>query len=238
MRNTTTTQLSHRIKVLVLIGLSVILAACGSTPQPTISLLSNTATSAEQKVGFAYIPPADEATTHIYGAACLLCYGVASSLTSSLDKHLESTITQDELDAMRDIIKGKYESKFTTIIDVTLPGPVNKLPKFKGELGFAKRDFTSLKNKLDVDVLVVFEVYEHGAFRSFSNYIPNGDPQGYVSGIVYAVDLSNNSYLHYQPIRKTVQPSGEWDEPSDFPTVTTAYYQAIEDAKKLINDTM
>lgn len=227
-----------QVKILAIVAVSIVLTACGATPQPTVSLLSNTLPNQEQTIGLAFIPPKDEATTHIYGAGCLLCYGVASALTSSLDKHLESNVTTDELIAIKDLVKSKYEQRFAKVIELNLPKPVDKLPKFKGELGFAERDFKTLKNQLGVDVLVVFEVSEHGAFRSFSNYVPNGDPQGYVSGILYAVDLNDNKYIQYQPIRVTVQPPGEWDEPDTFPTFTTSYYQAIEDVKKQLSNIM
>lgn len=230
--------MKNQIKTIMVLVFAVILAACGSTPQPTVSLLSNTNTKNELKIGFVYTGPEAKATTHIYGASCLLCYGVASSLTSKLDAHLEGNIGVDELDGIKELVKAKYREKYASVTDVTLPIAIDKLKKFKGELGFAQKDFTVLREKLGVDVLVVMNISEHGAFRSFSGYIPNGDPQGYVGGLLYSVDLSNNSYIQYQSLNMKVQPPGEWDEPHHFPSVTTSYYQAVENVKKLLSDTM
>lgn len=224
------------IKSALIVTLALVLTACGSTPQPTVQLQSNQV-GTDKKVAFVYVEPEDTAaTTHIYGAGCLLCYGVASALTSSLDKHLEGTIDATELNALKDLVIQEYRQYNSDMQVVTLNTPINKLKKFKGELGFAEKDFRPLKDTLNADVLVVFELYEHGAYRSFSEYIPNGDPQGYVSGKLYTVDLSTNAYIQYLVIDQKVQPEGLWDEPPTFPGVTNAYYQAIENAKQKLAD--
>ncbi len=214
----------------------LVLAACGSTPQPTVALNTNILATPDLKIGFAYIPPKEGATTHIYGAACLLCYGVASALTGKLDSHLESSITTQELDNIKQLVLAEYQTRAENVTYVELPNPINKMKKFKGELGFAKRDFRNLKTELGVDVLVVLDIYQHGAHRSFSNYIPNGDPQGYLSGLLYSVDLNTNAYIQYLEINEKIQPTGEWDEPPTFPNVTMAYYQAIENTKQKLKN--
>jgi len=224
------------IKSALLITFALVLSACGSTPQPTVELQTNKVGS-DKNVAFAYIAPTDStATTHIYGASCLLCYGVASALTSSLDTHLESTIDATELNALKELVIQEYRQHNGDLKVVTLDMPINKLKKFKGELGFAERDFRPLQKSLNSDVLIVLELYEHGAYRSFSNYVPNGDPQGYILGKLYTVDLSSNAYIQYLLIDQKVQPEGEWDEPSAFPGVTNAYYQAIENAKQQLSN--
>ncbi len=211
--------------------LALVLSACGSTPQTTVNLASNSVADDNLKLGYVYIGPEENATTHIFGAGCLLCYGVASALTSTLDGHLEGTVDGSEMNNIRDLVFAEYQKHNQNIDVVTLPKPVDKLPKFKGELGFAKKDFRSLKESLGVDVLVVLHLSRHGAFRSFSNYIPNGDPQGHVAGLLYTVDLNTNAYLQYLELSERVQPEGEWDEPPTFPNVTTSYYQAVENTK-------
>lgn len=231
-------KMKKTIKLIVLLSVAVILAACGSTPQPTVSLPSNTVKADQLNVGFVYIGPQEKATTHINGAACLLCYAVASGLTSSLDTHLENNIAEDELDGIRGLVRDKYSALYASVTDLTLPMEIKKLKKFKGGIGFAQRDFSALKEQLGVDVLVILDISEHGAFRSFSNYIPNGDPQGYVNGLLYAVDLQDNRYIQYQSLRTTVQPPGDWDEPPTFPGVTTSYFQAVEDLKKKLSNIM
>ncbi|QDP02619.1 hypothetical protein [Thalassotalea sp. PS06] len=223
-----------KFKYFVVAILAITLTACGSTPQPTVALSTNVFAKPDLKVGVAYIQPASQATTHIYGAGCLLCYGVASSLTAKLDTHLKSNVDNGELENIKNLVLERYKLKTQNVSLVELPVPVNKMKKFKGELGYATKDFRSLKEKLDIDVLVVLEITEHGAYRSFSNYIPNGDPQGHVSGLLYGIDLETNAYIQYMKFNETIQPSGEWDEPPTFPSVTTSYYQAVENTKQAI----
>lgn len=218
-------------KLLVISSFVLLLSACGSTPQGFVPLVKNVVQEENVKIGVAFISPKDKATTNIYGADCLLCYGVASALTSSLDNHLESTISADDLLVLKTAVIDKYKSIGVDLIDTNLSSPINKMKKFKGENGFAKRDFRPLKEKLGLDMLVVLEITEHGAYRSFSSYIPNGDPQGYVAGSVFTVDLNSNALVQYMTFKELVQPTGEWDEPKDFPNVTTAYYQALENVK-------
>tara|TARA_B100000700_G_C14893090_1_gene783676 strand:- start:256 stop:957 length:702 start_codon:yes stop_codon:yes gene_type:complete len=229
---------SHTLKITVITALTFLLAACGSTPQPTVALESNNV-GVDKTVVFAYVGPEDESgTTHIYGASCLLCYGVAAGLTSSLDTHLESTVDASEMEAIRDLVISEYREHNSDVSVVTLNTEIKKLKKFKGELGFAPKDFRPLAETLNADVLVLLELTEHGAYRSFSGYVPNGDPQGYVHGLLSTIDLKTNAYIQYLVIDEKVQPEGEWDEPTTFPGVTNAYYQAVENVKQKLADSI
>lgn len=228
--------INQTVKFLFIACFTLIISACGSTPQPVVQIESNVFAKPETSVGYIYITPEEKATTHIYGASCLLCYGVASSLTSKLDTHLEDTIDQQELDNISTLVFAEYSIRTPNIKEVVLTTPIEKLGKFKGELGYAKKDFRGLKEALNVDILVVLELHRHGAYRSFSSYVPNGDPQGYIAGLLYAVDLSSNAYIQYVELDEKVQPEGEWDEPTTFPSVTTSYYQAVENIKNTIRN--
>ena len=68
----------------LVIGLMVIgallLSGCGSTPQPTILLDKTFTNSKKERIGI-YVQT-EKATTHIYGASCLLCYGIAAAATA------------------------------------------------------------------------------------------------------------------------------------------------------------
>ncbi|WP_247671249.1 hypothetical protein [Pseudoalteromonas sp. MMG005] len=220
----------NKFKTVILTLMTLVLSACGSTPQPTIELQSQLLNQ-EKRVGI-YVTEIEAPTTSIFGASCLLCYGVAAAANSSLDKHLESLPSSD-LASTKEIIYEGYKKQTNAIKFIELDSKTLKnLKKFKGGLGFAKKDFRTLKEKNNIDVLVVLQYWAHGAYRSYQGYIPTSDPQGYVAGIVYSVDLEDNKYLQYQELDKKVVVSGEWDEPKQqFPGVTNAYYQAIEQAK-------
>lgn len=220
------------LKKLLIISIAIFLSACGSTPQSTVHLDTNMLSLDGTKIGFVYVSPKENATTHIFGAGCLLCYGVASALTSSLDTYLKNNIDNSELENIKNLVVEEYSNHNDKIELIKLPKPIAKLSKFKGENGFAKKDFRPLKEELGLDIIVVLEINRHGAYRSFSNYIPNGDPQGHIAGLLYSVDLSSNKLLQYFQIDERVQPNGNWDEPEQYPSVTTSYYQAIENAKQ------
>ncbi|MBV7263620.1 hypothetical protein KCG43_16565 [Photobacterium sp. WH24] len=223
------TMMKH-LKGILVFGFAVLLTACSVTPQPTVALDENLL-SKDMKIGVVYVQPADKATTHIWGANCLLCYGVAAALTSELDTHLESSLTNEELDNIKELVLSEYATRASQVKLVDLGMDIRDLKDSNKGLGFASKDFTGLKEKMDLDLLVVLQIFQHGAYRGFSNYIPNTDPQGYVNGMLYAVDLNTNAYVQYLVIDEKVQPTGEWDEPSTFPSVTTSYYQAVENVK-------
>lgn len=230
--------LSRQLQTVFLLSLALLLSACATTPQPTVALDTNVFSNPELKVGVAYIPPEKQATTHIRGADCLLCIGVASALTSSLSEHLKTSITTGELDTLKDLVVNEYSKRSPNTKLVELPGSIGDLPSFPDQVGFAKKDFRGLKEKLDLDVLVVFKVDAHGAHRNFSSYIPTGDPQGYVGANLYSVNLDNNAYVQYLEIEEKVQPEGEWDEPPTFPNVTTSYFQAVENTRQTISNAL
>ena len=232
-----------RNKIIYLTGLLSLLVLTGCSmapPQPDLAINTDLLSQQETKIGIHYVAPNENATTHIRGANCLICYGVASALTSGLDTHLKAKISTEDLDAIKELVYTKYSKRFPNVRMVNLTTPVGDLKDFKADqqLGFARKDFKSFKEELDLDVLVIMQVRGYGAHRSFSEYIPNGDPQGYFSGLLYSIDLNTNAYLHYLSIDEKVQPTGAWDQPPSYPSVTTAYYQAVENAKKKIDKSL
>jgi len=71
-----------------------------------------------------------------------------------------------------------------------------------------------------------------GVERSYSSYIPNGSPHAYLTGKGYLVNLSNNTYEWYRPVRIVRGAEGDkWDEPPKFPGLTNAYFQVLEMSK-------
>lgn len=225
----------NKIKYVVGVFSIFFLSGCAmSPPQSEVALNTDVLSRDDIKIGIYYEAPEDKATTHIWGANCLLCYAFASALTNGLDSHLESTISTDELDAIKDLVHSQYSSRFANVKLVQLSTPLDDFKDFEDQLGFADKDLRDVKSELDIDVLVVVQLRSYGAYRSFSDYVPNGDPKGHLAGLLYSVDLNTNAYLQYLSINEKVQPGGPWDEPPSYPNVTTAYYQAVENVKAKI----
>lgn len=222
-----------KILLPVLTAVAVFLTGCGSTPQPTVKIDRQYMTNNKTKIGV-YIEASDKATTHIYGASCLLCYGVASAANSSLSSHLESLPISDVKNLQSVVIdKLKMQGNEVQVIE-SLPTPLGKLPKYKGELGFARKDYRALKGALNIDTLIVINITAHGAYRTYNSYVPTSDPIGSLSGKVYTIDLDTNKYVQYQVLDVKVNVPGEWDEPPTFPGVTGSYYEAVERGKERI----
>lgn len=218
-------------KVFILIVLfTIFLTGCKSTPQPAVRLKPELLNE-NTRIGI-YVNEIGSATTSIQGADCLLCYGVAVAANSSLTSHLES-LPMSDIESAKQVVYDGYKSKTSHVEFVNLSkDKLSTLKKFRGELGFAKKDYRSLKSELNIDVLVLLNIRRHGAYRMYSAYVPVTDPQGYVSGVLYSVDLETNQYIQFQRFERKILVEGEWDEPKQqFPGVTNAYYQAVEKVK-------
>jgi hypothetical protein len=95
----------------------------------------------------------------------------------------------------------------------------------------AKKDFSSLRKKYNIDKLLVVDIKTLGFIRTYSAYFPTSDPKGWLSGAGYIVNLSNNTYEWYLPVFVTRGTDKNWDEPPAFPGLTNAYFQVLEIGK-------
>lgn len=216
---------------ILVITVSLLLTGCQTIIQPSIAFNKQQFSNIENKVGI-YLETED-ATTHIYGASCLLCYGIASAANSSLSSHLES-ISLDDINSLEGMLVAHLDNQGKKVQIIELPKKIKNLPRFKNQPDFPNKDYRELKQQLNIDTLIVINLPEHGAYRSYSSYIPTSSPMGSVTGEIFTVDLNTNQYIQYQTIDIKVNVSGDWDEPSDFPGVTSAYYEAIEKTKEQI----
>lgn len=215
------------------ITLAVFLFGCGGTPQAPVLLNKQSFFAKENPARVGVIFETEQPTTHIYGASCLLCYGVASAANSSLSTHLEG-IPLDDINAIKGFTTSYLEGQGKEVKVIELKKKLKKLPSFKKSPGFPDKDFRKLKDVHGIDHLIVIHLPEHGAYRSYNAYIATSDPLGAVLGKVFTIDLNTNQYLQYAEINQKVAVNGAWDEPPSFPGVTTAYYEAIEKTKETI----
>uniref|UniRef100_UPI0040373C9F hypothetical protein n=1 Tax=Methylophilus sp. TaxID=29541 RepID=UPI0040373C9F len=95
----------------------------------------------------------------------------------------------------------------------------------------ATKDFSSFKQKYNIHKLVVIEINSLGFVRTYAAYIPTSDPKGTLQGVGYMVNLADNTYDWYLPVTVTKSAESNWDEPTAFPGLTNAYFQAMEIGK-------
>ena len=169
--------------------------------------------------------------THIMGAGCLLCYAAAAMMNSSLTAHI-TTLPPEGLSQLKQEVFDAIAKKGATPVLIAEAIKIEDLPKFSGQQpNVALQDYSSFRQKYQIDKLLVINVTEVGAERSYSGYIPTSDPKGVLRGVGYMVDLTKNAYEWYLPVDVLKSAAGNWDEPPKFPGVTNAYFQALETGK-------
>jgi hypothetical protein len=210
-------------------SLCVLLSGCAAHRQSQVQLRSD-ALQSGGRVGVA-MTELPKTNTSWPGAGCLLCLAAASAANSSLTDHVR-TLPSDDLKPLRsemaDLLRKKGlepviiedNLKLETLASYSSPGP-----------NVARKDFTPLQQKYQVDKLLVIQIDALGVERTYSSYVPTSDPKAMLRGSGYLVNLKNNTYEWYVPVTVLKSAEGKWDEPPKFPGLTNAYYQAIEIGK-------
>lgn len=219
--------MKSRLAILLFAGVAL-LTGC-ATPQPPVAMSTNAFGKPGTQYGVVMttLPAVD---TFFPGANCLLCIAAASMANSDLTKHAK-TLPEDDLAKLQaqagDALRKRGAS--VTMIEAfdlkTLPD------SGKGAPAFAKKDFSGLKAKYKIDKLLVVQLNAVGFTRSYSAYFATSEPKAHVGGLVYIVNLADNSLEWYKDISVVRAADGKWDEAPKYPGLTNAYYQSIELAR-------
>src|SRR6266853_3648280 len=139
---------------LILAAAAMLLGGCASTPQTSVALSPDTLAASGSRigVGMSALPKTD---THFPGADCLLCAGVAAMANTSLTTHTQK-LGQEDLPKLKNQVAdliGKRGGQVTLIEeDIHL----DALPSSSAKgANVAKKDFSSLRTKYNIDKLVV-----------------------------------------------------------------------------------
>jgi hypothetical protein len=224
--------MKHRISLILALATlaAFILGGC-ATPQLPVQMAKETLAPQLGKIGIA-MGPIPKADTYFPGVSCLLCLGTASIANAKLTAHTQTLSGEDLLKLKGEISSLLGEQRIQTqIIEETFD--IQALPDFKGkETNIARKDFTTLRAKYNIDKLIVITINRLGFRRTYYAYTPTSDPQGALEGIGYMVDLASNRYEWYWPVSVFRNAAGNWDEPPQFPNLTDAYFRAMEAGKK------
>jgi hypothetical protein len=213
-----------------LAAIAIALTGCASAPQLPVPLVPNSLTIKPGKIGIVMteLPAPD---TYLPGAGCLLCYAAAAAANSSLTTHTK-TLTTEDLPKLKDYIADVIRKKGTEV--VVIPGnfDLDSLPKTSKEgPNVARKDFSALRTKYNVDKLLVVDINGLGFERTYSSYFPTSDPKAFIQGTGYIVNLTTNVYEWYAPISMRKSADVAWDEPPKFPGLTNAYFYIVESGK-------
>lgn len=215
-----------RFALAALLGLAL-LAGCASKPLRPMTLAPGALKAEAGTIGVAMtaVPKVD---TQFPGASCLLCLAAASAMNSSLTDHVR-TLPPEDVAALKDRAAALIQAKGAKSVVISTALQVNALPDFSGtEPNAARKDFRVLREKLQVDKLLLIQVDNIGVHRNYSAYVPTAEPKAVFNGSALLVDLKTNLLEWYHPFYTVKAADGAWDESPKFPRLTNAYFQALE----------
>lgn len=214
---------------LILLSSLALLTGCATPPQQPVSLAPATLAAPAGRIGVAMsvMPKVD---TSFPGAGCLLCMAAASVANSALTTHTQTLPSSDLARVKAEMVDAlRKKGHDVTLIEEAVK--MDDVPKSNtGGPNQPRRDFSALASKYKLDKLLMIDIAEVGISRSYSAYVPTGAPQGVVQGSAYLINLKSNSYEWYLPLKEARSAAGNWDEAPSFPSLSNAYFQAIEGA--------
>lgn len=212
--------------------LSIFLVGCAATPDEPVALEPGTWSQSVSKVVL-FAEDVPEPSVQTPGAGCLLCLATARAVVSSITEHFE-TLSSEELKDLPTELTRLLEAHDIVVVSGETQD-LKSLPKNKGKKpGQTSKDYSGLAQRYDASHVLVMEIFNLGAVRNFSSYVPTGAPVGVVRGQVSLIDSATNQYLWYLALDVTVNASGQWDEPPTYPGLTNAFYQAMAMAKEKV----
>lgn len=218
--------MNARFSALLVIA-ALFLTGCAGAPQLAVPLQPQTLATPGTRVGVVMtkLPVVD---TQFPGASCLLCLAAASIANGELTTHTKA-LPYENFPQVKDQIAALMSKKGATVTQIDSLD-IDALPSFNidGKINAARKDFTSLKAKYNIDKLVVISLSMVAIERNYSTYIPVSDPKARIAGVGYMVNLSDNQFDWYLPLNVMKASDGKWDEPPKFPGLTNAYFQALE----------
>ena len=222
-----------KLGLLLLVFLSV---GC-ATVQPPVSIGSEFYESNNKSVGV-IIQHKDAPEFYMEGDVRLLDFAIIAAATSKLSSHVKKLDAKD-FDLVVDEIQTALSQEGFTVARLDRPLDIEALKDFadadpKDAIYFAKKDFSSLRSELGVDYLLTLTVARLGVARAYHGFIPMSDPRAIFEIDGQVVDLATNKLVWYKRIATSSSPSGQWDEPPDFPGLTNSFYVALENAKQRV----
>jgi hypothetical protein len=217
-----------RVFTALIASAALFLAGCASKPQLPVDLTPASLPASGHKIGVA-MTKLPKPEVHLPGAGCLLCIIAATAMNSELSKHTD-TLQQEDLPQLKEQLAALLRKRGATVSVIAEPFELKNLADAptSDAPNVATKNFAPLKQKYGVDKLMVIDIQMLGFERPYASYIPTSDPKGVLRGTGYLINLSNNTYEWYRPVSIIKSAEGKWDEPTKFPGLTNAYFQALE----------
>lgn len=220
----------HRALFAVPVLFLLALTGC-ATPQGPVPMDQAFWAEQQEHIGVA-ITEVPKPTAQMAGQQGLLDVAINMAASASMRTKVETWDTSSLREFPRDVAKLLNERGYQAHV-VEQPIDLQKLKPIKGaKLGYSAVDYTPFKAEQKLDKLVVFAVASTGTFRTYYGFIPTSTPITQVVVSAYVIDLDDNRLLYYQPYIVNRAAEGEWDEGPEFPNLTNAYYQALDQTQQ------
>lgn len=217
----------------LVLTLMLSLVGCAAIQQQPVNLSSNALSPNSGRIGVAMaaLPPVD---THLPGAHCLLCMATAAIANSSLTSHAK-TLQASEVASLKTEVADIVRKRNVDVLVIEEAINIDSFPDAGStDANMAKKNFAQLREQYQLEKLIVIDITQLGFVRSYSGYFPISDPKGALIGSAYMVNLKTNQYEWYLPLNEVKSADQKWDEPTKFPGLTNAFFQAIEAGRDLV----
>jgi len=158
---------------------------------------------------------------------------------SDLDKHL-ANLDISSVNQLSDKIIAYLNGKNIKTVKIEEPIDIETLPKLSeeqrsGNTHVALHDYKGLKEKYQVDKLLLVSVVNVGTMRSYYGFIPTSAPVGSCNINGKIINLADNLLEWNQTSTQNVPSAdSEWDTPPDFDGLTKAMYAAYEQSQQML----
>jgi hypothetical protein len=184
-----------------------------------------------------------EANHRMLGQQGLLDIAINQGNAKPLIDHLKTFNVADYKKVAKDVsdtltAQGYRVRENADVIKVaTLPDFKAAEGQSKGGAVYASKDFTTLKDKLGPNRLLLITLQAIGTERTYYGFIPTGAPVAAINVRGEIIDLANNEVLWRQPFMRQLPVDGEWDQAPNFPNIDRALQKVMLMSRKDLQNT-
>ncbi len=220
------------IRILAVLAVLGLLTACAA---PDVQLDQAFWQNHQQKVDVAHTK-APKAALYQQGQQGLLDVVVSDVVTHKFNDYLKTVDTKEIASLSPQFAKALKARGIKTEVS-TQPLNLRRLPRSgKSSKQFAHKNFTVLAGELNADKILLVDIKQLGATRSYYGPIPLGAPKAICKLEGQLVDLKTNKVLWRYTSDVTVPVSGKWDQAPHYPNFNTAIHKAMRIAKQELFD--